>query len=551
MKKRTKRNLKVFFVLLGIFFVVFLVIGLLSQEIFIQDKGQFSVWVLGGGTTGCGKGHSDVVFRINSELLKIKGIGTGNGMVQSLYFNNQHVCDWTTGPYTDNLCSFCQNLANNPNCCPTFTGDCTHYNYNKEGLANSQSTVYITNGRSVGCELGGYTAGCGNDYTFFQEYKLHFSNNAFNFDVSYPLTTYFVGEDIEITVKINNNAMPVKARVGLEVTTPSPLGGLFKDVQEGDVVDLPVGDSEYVYTFTVTKAIDTLDVHPYIIVYLTPDIIETGGLFWAPDDNWNEDPWFYAWGGACVPLKDEGGNWAPRSLMEYGKVYGEKVPIMITPQPLYLDVQCVGDNDCPNDYYCQAETGFCLRDDIRELSCYQLGCPFLEGHNYQCTSAGICAETVFIEKKCTHDDNCSMWTGELATKCDIGSGLCIEEHYFTEIFQCNSPDDCPKPCDGINIGCDLNTHKCFYEGECVPQTIGCREVGCAEGYVCNTQRNVCERTILPTRVNWELIITGIIFIIGGVLTALGFYRKKNNLKVWGISLLFGSAIIYLLLTLLT
>jgi hypothetical protein len=117
----------------------------------------------------------------------------------------------------------------------------------------------------------------------------------------------------------------------------------------------------------------------------------------------------------------------------------------------------------------------------------QLGCPVFNNYSYQCTSAGICAETVYQQRNCTNDTQCPT-----DTKCDVGSGLCINTVIYNEILQCVTASDCANPCVGKTISCDVG--KCTYAGECAVTTVGCQQLGCPETYTCNSARNVCERT---------------------------------------------------------
>jgi hypothetical protein len=117
----------------------------------------------------------------------------------------------------------------------------------------------------------------------------------------------------------------------------------------------------------------------------------------------------------------------------------------------------------------------------------QIGCPIVPGHNYYCTSSGICAETIFIEKQCTIDADCP--TG---TECDITSGLCIEKVIFEKVIQCNSNSECIIPCPGITANCIDN--KCSYQGSCIPTIADCNTLGCPSGFSCYKEGGVCIRT---------------------------------------------------------
>ncbi len=538
---RAKKKKKIFWIfLILILLVVVFYFGVL-QSVFQLDKGQFSTWTIGGGCSGsdcrpsqwaCAKVSS--VNSATNEKLEIHP-----GMWTWYYYNGEMICgtgEYNTGmsPMLENLCTTKCGGANPPAICKYYYGG---------GVTNDARTIILKPARRLLESKSCYSGGMGCALVAAKEIQLIFTNDAFKFNISYPLTSYMVGENITIKVTIINNAMPVKVIPGLKVKTPSPLGGTFTDSLEKGMIDLPMGKTIFEYEIKVTKAIDELNVHPYISIYLKSS--DLAGQYFAPKDNWNTKAFFRCSGGACHFLQGEGGAWRARPTMYYGKLFGEEVPIMITPQPLYLDIGCDEGIACPIDYFCQEETGFCLREDIKELSCYQLGCPNIPGSNYQCTSAGICAETLFAYKNCTSDINCTQWFGEIASRCDVGSGLCIEEHYYNEILQCTIASDCPKPCDGKLISCNEGT--CEYEGECSFTTFGCRQLGCPEEYECNIDRNVCERTIIKIESYWQLIVGGIVLLAGIIMSTLGFIKKKLLLKIMGIILIFGSIIGYLLL----
>ena len=193
---------------------------------------------------------------------------------------------------------------------------------------------------------------------------------------------------------------------------------------------------------------------------------------------------------------------------------------LINPQPIWLSANL---GACPEGYTYQFGSDLCIRDDIldNQLSCMQLGCPVVDEHEYSCSSAGICVETVYTQKNCTADSDCP----DIA-KCDVGSGLCIDEKIFNQILQCDTSSDCPNPCQGKSITC--NQGNCEYDGECSITEVGCSQFGCEEGYLCNEARNTCERTITKFKLdtNMILFISAASFIGGIVIYYLVSTKKR-------------------------
>ena len=71
-----------------------------------------------------------------------------------------------------------------------------------------------------------------------------------------------------LIVTVTNNVMPVKVRPGITVKAPSPLGGMFEDTLEKEMVDLPMGETTFYYESQLTESIDFLEVSPFVIVHI-------------------------------------------------------------------------------------------------------------------------------------------------------------------------------------------------------------------------------------------------------------------------------------------
>lgn len=349
-----------------------------------------------------------------------------------------------------------------------------------------------------------------------------------DFVVEAPEQYYFESGLATVKIKVTNNWKALKGNLIVDYEVPTAIGSAKKRFE--NIVDVNLGENEFIYEVPSSKVTDQILVTPQL------DILMSGSSI-------------YGVNGMCYRgTVNQHLNECQYILV--AEVKDETHTIQIIPKPIYIEVGCPT-KQCPNGYNCQEESGLCLRTDIIEnkLTCMQLGCPVIEGHNYQCTSSGICAETVFVQKKCLLDSDCPS-----DTKCDVGSGLCIEEHIFEKILQCSTASDCPNPCIGKTISCENN--KCTYSGECkiheltckelgcpkeyicdesgiCKKEIDCKTLGCPEDYECNEKLGVCEKetiniiTKIPIYV-WFIIGFLVVLVIG--LVIIHFKRKKKKKK---------------------
>lgn len=203
--------------------------------------------------------------------------------------------------------------------------------------------------------------------------------------------------------------------------------------------------------------------------------------------------------------------------------------ILLSENPIYFQPnQDCNIEGCPSEYVCQ-DSGLCVRSDIieKDLPCQVLGCPVTDNKQYECSSSGVCVETIYQFLGCkepTEDDPGVPCPNGFV--CDESIGVCLNNVVATELLQCDTASDCQKPCNGIAITCDEGF--CHYDGQCEEQAIGCNEVGCDQGYECNTGRNVCERTIFaqPGGLGvWLWVgIVGIIFMF--MIIGIWLVRKR-------------------------
>jgi len=357
------------------------------------------------------------------------------------------------------------------------------------------------------------------------EYNLKLPNDAFEFDISVPTQTFIEGEEVMVDVKVDNKlSEKVLADVSITFEAPTLFGFAQKTlIQE---TELNPGVNNLIFTLKPETAEGTLEIIPSVKVSFLGSNFE-GLNFGTPTHAFG----FTDIGQACssadpcsvyitkVPPKINPDAWIP-----VGIVRGDSELVSISPRPLYLPLE--GDA-CPNEYFVNEDKTFCIRDDVRDLTCNIIGCPVIGGVEYQCTSAGICAETIFVDRSCTSDEMCNP-NNASDLSCDIDSGLCIKSQIFKEVIQCEVAGDCPAICDGLVASCS-EQNKCTYSGECVVQQFGCNQVGCAEGFTCNEGKNICEAPsffdkLTSTTISIFLGVGSLILIIIIVLALL--IRKR-------------------------
>jgi len=307
----------------------------------------------------------------------------------------------------------------------------------------------------------------GSCYTIINDYIFTLKPEDFELNITAMQEQVFEGQLVAVNVSIKNNyGSPILGKLTVDFEVPTTIGSAKKT--EEKMLTIPIGQSDHLFTIPTTQVTDK--------IYATPkvDFLMKGSDFQGTN---------YLCYGQTI-MKDRA--LSSCEFVQIGEIKEKTFTVNIIPKPLYIKKPTTG---CPIGY--SENTGdksLCLRDDIKSLSCFQLGCPVIAGNEYKCTSSGFCAETVFIQKNCTLDSDCPS-----DTKCDVGSGLCIKTEIFDRILQCDTASDCANPCIGKTAVCSLN--KCEYSGVCIPTTIDCRVVGCPETYECSTSNNqyVCSK----------------------------------------------------------
>lgn len=378
------------------------------------------------------------------------------------------------------------------------------------------------------------------------DFVYNIKNNSFDITLSSAKGNYIQGENVSINVKVINNLAPALAELKLYYEVPTIIGTATKS--ETKEVLLNIGENNFVYNIPTDKSTVLLRVSSELLIYL-PTSYFTGISF--PTN--------------ILTLKSFNGV----QYLLIGTIVEPTANIQITPMPIYLNITVDCNTKlCPTGYTCQSGSGLCIRTDIveKQLTCIQLGCPKISGHDYYCDSSGICAETVFIYKDCTTEGCPLMGGAEVTclsngvcryinsttkeiikeititcaekpslcpsgTTCDIASKLCIKSEIFNVIVQCNSNNDCIKPCSGISSQCISN--KCSYSGSCGSVIYTCKQAGCPSGSICQ-ESGVCLKTTIEKQIiniipSWIKIVlwVGIVFIIV-LITLIIFFILRGR-----------------------
>lgn len=256
-----------------------------------------------------------------------------------------------------------------------------------------------------------------------------------------------VGADCPLTA-YEGKGLPAYGNLIVTFKIPTAIG--IKEATVSRIVNLSVGKSSHDFDIPTTLVTNEVEVTVQM------DVLMKGASFEGLN-------------GLCYQYtlyKDT--DLAGCAYVKIGSFPAETFKVQINPKPLYISDR--GDcNTAPNaisGYECQPTSGLYVRSDVKSLTCVQMGCPVTPDKTYECTSAGICAETVFIYKDCSSGATCP--TG---TRCDEPSGTCINTVIFDKVVQCSTSADCMIPCKGVSAIC--TTNRCSYAGTCDITSVQC------------------------------------------------------------------------------
>jgi len=206
---------------------------------------------------------------------------------------------------------------------------------------------------------------------------------------------------------------------------------------------------------------------------------------------------------------------------------------LISPIPIWKVVG-VGES-CGVNYVPQVEDDkVCVRDDLKNLGCFSLGCPITvdpvtsKTIAYECTSSGLCAEPIYKVADKTECTSSQVY--------DENTGACVDKVIYANIVQCDTSSDCYNPCpEQVRSMCKEN--KCEYSGECKPLTVEVVKV--VEKLVTKElpvevvkETGVMgvtppKKTGLVSFFEKPIVIIGMLLIIASLVLSLFLWRKKR------------------------
>jgi len=326
-----------------------------------------------------------------------------------------------------------------------------------EFLSMSLGDVYTFNSNALECEQS------------INTFLLGLNSQNFIFDVQAPAQQVFQGQNVKVQVKLTNTYGFEKGLLGnLSVTfrVPTTIGDAI--YVNSQLVEIKPGDNFYLYNVSTEKVTDQITVTPKLVMLLNTSSV------------------------SGINLPEPGG--AKLHYAEFYKYYpigsfqASTTTVQINPNPLYIDVPPGGCNTLQG-YSLNKDGTFCLRNDIQNITCVQLGCPVLVINNtevaYTCTSAGVCAQTVY-KYGCTDDSQCLGIGVCLAN--NNGDKFCVDKQIVEKLVYVNGTVSIPPP-TYINKTCaDFNFCSSGYT--CQDKNYnGFQLATCVQNYVPPTLQN--------------------------------------------------------------
>lgn len=421
-----------------------------------------------------------------------------------------------------------------------------------------------------------YRSKCCGEYRFINgissKFDVIFDKPLLDYEVEVPETKYYFEEE-NFTIKLKFKKVFTTnylAQISLEVCQPAVWGGKTCKTFDFDRVELKDKESIVSVRLPLKTPVERIWITPKLKLWVDASFINdmTDGKMNVKGDELVDKYGKSCCRGAGCKYNPFGGyekmargapyvglKWCVDNGYKYfylGDVTLKTKEVMVVPKPLYVEVG--KDGTCPAGYHLSPNHEYCLRDDLKELSCLQLGCPVVPDHTYICTSSGICAEIVYVYQDCRQlgcpeingtKGICDPQTGvclykykeyinitcrenpnicppgsycdkekgicvrekviekEITCKenpyicppgtiCDIETGACVKTEIKEELIQCKKDSDCYIPCEGVTAKC-VNNY-CEYSGSCKPTYVDCKVRGCPEGYIC-TEAGVCIKTV--------------------------------------------------------
>jgi len=351
-----------------------------------------------------------------------------------------------------------------------------------------------------------------NIYYYIPDDILHISVNT-------TKSHYIQGEDVTLNLNIENTFLhDLIGNVNIRICQPTFLNPYCVDFKEENV-SIKTGKTTLNVEISSDFVVSVLDVYPGISLDMY-----SSELFDSDD--------IQRYGIKYIPSGTTVGYSIPEKF-HIASFEGDKYEVQIMPKPIYLDIACNEEGtSCPEGYSCKEIVSGsgrygCLNNEVLdlELHCQIFGCPVSDEGNYICSSSGICVEQIYQVVDC-RETGCPE--GQTCIEGDEFA-YCLKTELVEVISQCKTADDCMIPCPGISVSCINGL--CNYEGSCEKEKVevGCKELGCPEGYECDEIKNVCKRTeYVPIEIekipNWVYIVMGILVLLIIVVIIWGRYR---------------------------
>lgn len=298
---------------------------------------------------------------------------------------------------------------------------------------------------------------------YFNDYNQFISNTCYHIRNSYavrypklvdlqistPKSSYMEGENVQVKITITNNfGAALTGNLKTKFTVPTILSDYSITNESWKTIN--PGVNEITYNIPTNMRTESLRVQPYFDFYLPTTYISgvNLGSNYFPQSTRTDHLT------QISPLRPY--NWEDKFFI--GQFYGNESKVLINPKPIYYN----STGTCISGYTLSKDGKYCLSDEISKLSCVQTGCPTGFNPPYVCGSSGFCAQTIYTPMSCTSDSQCPQTP--TATKCDTGTGYCIEKVIYEKVVQCSVSSDCLIPCEGKTATC--SNSQCVYSGEC-------------------------------------------------------------------------------------
>jgi len=301
--------------------------------------------------------------------------------------------------------------------CPEGSPGSTLYFLNGEIVSNVSDAELIVERCTCAGNLG---ENCGGKCPL----QLSIPVNLINMSIDPSRLTVFTGQEVKFPLYIQNDwGKYLKGTLYVDYRVETPFGNATKSVE---IPDFEIGLGEKI----VYVEIPTANVADRLYFRARFDTVYDEISGFVGTCSYGYEPI------TAVHLKEFDTDWQI---------------VVINPKPLYLPVPLYG-CDSLGGYQLNEDETFCIRDDIADLSCMQIGCPIIEGleNDYFCTSAGICAEMVY-KYGCTSDADCEPYGAVCVQSSVVNESFCIKTEIKELISDVPPPQTIHNNCEEFDL----------------------------------------------------------------------------------------------------